>query len=204
MDRRTYLRTAVVGGALALAGCGGGGNGNGNGDSNGNGDGDTTTEGPVETTEEPMETTEAPTETTEAPVETTEAPTTTESTETATEPTTSEPTTSEPTATPEPTTTPETADQVVAVGDGGLNFSPEEFTVSVGDTVRWVWESSNHNVVPDEVPSGTDWEGSPGAPGELRDEGFAFEHTFTTSGEYSYYCNPHRSAGMVGSFTVEE
>ena len=95
-------------------------------------------------------------------------------------------------------------DEVVAVGDGGLNFSPEEFTVSVGDTVRWVWESSNHNVVPDEVPSGTDWEGSPGAPGELRDEGFAFEHTFTTSGEYSYYCNPHRSAGMVGSFTVEE
>ena len=94
--------------------------------------------------------------------------------------------------------------QTVAVGDGGLNFSPESFTVSVGDTVEWSWAAGGHNVVPDEIPDGSDWSGSEGAPSETLDEGATHRHTFETAGEYSYYCNPHQGAGMTGSFTVEE
>lgn len=203
MKRRTYLRGSLVGMTLGFAGCSGddGGNGTDGGDSDGTDDGSGNGDGTME---------ETPTETTtteEATPTETETTTTEEATPTETETTTEDPaqtTTQEPTPTTTQEPTPEPPDQEVEVGAGGLNFSPESFTVSTGETVRWVWRSSNHNVVPNDVPEGTDWEGSPGGAGDLYNEGFSFEHTFTTPGEYSYYCNPHRSAGMTGSFTVEE
>lgn len=104
--------------------------------------------------------------------------------------------------TPEETTESGPA-QVVAVAPDGLVFDPDSFTVSVGDTVRWEWREGGHNVVPDEIPDGSDWTGSEGAPSETLSEGATHSHTFETAGEYSYYCNPHRGLGMTGSFTVE-
>lgn len=104
-------------------------------------------------------------------------------------------------------TTAEPADtgpaQVVEVGKDGLNFVPGSFTISAGETVRWEWVDSGHNVVPDEIPSGSDWTGSEGAPDQTLNEGESHSYTFETAGTYSYYCNPHQSLGMTGEFTVE-
>ena len=165
----------------------------------------TTTDAGMDTTTTTAQPTTERTTTTRTTT-TTERTMTAEPTTTRTTTTTAEPTTSERTTTAEPTTTAaDTVDQeVVVAADGSFRFAPETFTISVGDTVRWVWESGGHNVTPDEIPSGSDWSGSPGAPSETLSGGSTHEYTFEVAGEYSYYCNPHRSIDMVGSFTVEE
>ena len=127
-------------------------------------------------------------------------------TETAT-PTAAPTSTPSETATPTATATPQTTEpppvaQTVAVGPGSFSFAPESFTISAGDTVRWVWESSNHNVRANSTPSGSDWRGTPGD--RLYDEGHTYTATFEVAGEYAYHCVPHRDLGMTGSFTVTE
>jgi plastocyanin len=83
----------------------------------------------------------------------------------------------------------------VAVGPGGeLVFEPEEVQIEPGDTVRWVWESDGHNVVPE---GGGDWGHEP-----LENQGFTYEHTFESAGENAYICQPHQSAGMVGTVMI--
>lgn len=94
--------------------------------------------------------------------------------------------------------------QTVVVGpEGTLRFDPPEFTVSVGDTVRWEWDSSGHNVRPDSTPAGSSWTGTPGGDDTTYDAGYAHSHTFEAAGTYDYYCAPHQQFGMTGSFTVE-
>jgi len=89
----------------------------------------------------------------------------------------------------------------VTVGPGGNNvFDPETAYVQPGGTVRWVWDSSGHNVVPESTPSGSDWEGHE----SLEDSGFEYEQTFETEGTYEYVCTPHASLGMEGVVEVTE
>ena len=89
----------------------------------------------------------------------------------------------------------------VVVGPGGnLVFEPETANVAPGDTVTWTWDSDNHNIIPESQPEGASWEGHE----PLENSGFTYEHTFDTEGTYSYYCQPHRSAGMVGEVVVGE
>ena len=113
-----------------------------------------------------------------------------------------------PTATPPPTATPTatpaSAAEVVDVGDGEFRFDPGSFEISTGETVLWVWRSTNHNVVPDSIPDGSDWTGTEGGSGTTYERGHESAFRFTTPGEYTYFCAPHRSAGMTGSFTVVE
>jgi plastocyanin len=106
------------------------------------------------------------------------------------------------TATPEPPSDPA---QQVAVGDG-LSFDPETFEIQVGETVLWEWVGPGHNVKYDEgdVPEGTGWTGTEGSRTTTYGEGHAHWHTFEVAGEYAYYCVPHQSSGMRGSFTVLE
>lgn len=148
-------------------------------DGNGNGD------GTASPTDEPTDTpTDTPTDgSTDTPSET--------DTDTPTE---------SPTATP-----PGNPDQTVAVGDG-LQFDPESFEISVGDTVLWEWVGGGHNIKYDEgdVPDGTDWTGTEGSRTTTYGEGHKHWYTFETAGQYDYYCVPHQSSGMTGSFTVSE
>lgn len=103
-----------------------------------------------------------------------------------------------PTATPTPTTT---IAQVVEVGPNGrFRFEPDSFEINAGDTVKWVWRAGGHNVKASSTPMGSDWSGTPGS--NLYDSGQEYTYTFDVPGEYDYYCAPHRSAGMVASFTV--
>ncbi|WP_266076826.1 plastocyanin/azurin family copper-binding protein [Haladaptatus caseinilyticus] len=92
--------------------------------------------------------------------------------------------------------------ETVKVGPGGeLVFEPAELQISPGTTVKFVWESNTHNVVPESQPDGAGWEGS-GSESETFDSGHTYEHTFDTEGSYEYFCAPHKSAGMTGSITV--
>lgn len=93
----------------------------------------------------------------------------------------------------------------VAVGPGGsLVFEPETLEITPGTTVDFVWESDNHNVVVDEQPEEADWSGTEGAPDVTYDTGHEYSHTFDTLGTYEYACEPHRSAGMLGTIEVVE
>jgi plastocyanin len=113
--------------------------------------------------------------------------------------------TATPTASDPETGTPTEADRTVVVGvDGSLRFDPETFEIAVGDTVRWEWAAGGHNVRPDSVPEGSDWTGTAGDAGDTYGSGHVHTFTFETAGQYSYYCAPHRSVGMDGSFTVTE
>ncbi len=98
---------------------------------------------------------------------------------------------------------------VVAIS---LKFMPEELTVPVGTTVRWVnGETIIHTITSgpwgdvneatglrgSQTPDGSfDWDLA--AKGE---DGDTFEFTFDTAGTYLYYCDIH--LGMNGSIIVE-
>lgn len=90
---------------------------------------------------------------------------------------------------------------------GLLKFEPTKLTIKSGDSVKWVMNKlAPHNVV-------FDASGVPGGEKALAVElshakllnsaGQEFESTFNTPGTYTYYCQPHRGAGMVGKITVE-
>lgn len=103
----------------------------------------------------------------------------------------------------------------VAVGPEGeyLRFVPEEAEISVGDAVRWTFESEGHNVTakPEastkvELPEGAEpfatYEGNRSFM--VMQVGETFEHTFTVPGTYVYVCAPHADQGMVGRVIVTE
>lgn len=94
---------------------------------------------------------------------------------------------------------------------GMLKFEPSSITVKPGDTVQWVMNKvPPHNVVFDDtkIPSGNkslakgfSHEKLAFSPGE------SFTTTFPADiepGTYSYYCQPHRGAGMTGQVVVQE
>ncbi|EDX87188.1 plastocyanin [Synechococcus sp. PCC 7335] len=101
------------------------------------------------------------------------------------------------------------ADQTVKMGsDGGLLvFEPATVTVSKGDTVTWENNKmAPHNVIfdPNNIPGGKEVADKltnkqlTFAPGE------SYSSTFDVEpGEYTYYCAPHRGAGMVGKVIVK-
>jgi len=94
----------------------------------------------------------------------------------------------------------------VQAGDdvGNLKFIPAEVKICKGDTVLWTsGKAGPHNVVFDEggVPAGVDAEDISKAE-YFSNEGDTWEQTFEVAGTYSYYCVPHRGAGMQGKIIV--
>jgi len=93
---------------------------------------------------------------------------------------------------------------------GMLAFEPAKLSVKAGDTIKWVNNKvPPHNVVFDTAQN----------PGKSADLAKELSHKqlvmspgqeFTTTipadapaGEYTFYCEPHRGAGMVGKVIVE-
>ncbi|PSQ49299.1 plasmid stabilization protein [Halobacteriales archaeon SW_6_65_15] len=92
----------------------------------------------------------------------------------------------------------------VSVGPDGLfAFDPETISVSPETTVVWVWEKGYHNIVTSSIPEDGSWEGTPGDATITYGRGYTYRKTFSVVGDYTYYCQPHLSAGMVGTVTVE-
>jgi plastocyanin len=94
-------------------------------------------------------------------------------------------------------------------GDNGmLVFQPDKLSVKPGDTVKWVINKvPPHNIMFDAGSMGGDkaLAKSLSHPQLEMTPGSGFELTIPKDlapGVYSYYCDPHRSAGMVGKLTV--
>lgn len=106
------------------------------------------------------------------------------------------------------TATAQDSTATVAVGPGGnLVFEPgteEPLYVEKGATVTFEWKSDGHNIVVGSQPEGASWEGTEGGKTKLYDTGHTLEHTFETTGEYHYWCQPHKAAGMVADIVVNE
>ncbi|WP_433627896.1 plastocyanin/azurin family copper-binding protein [Halomicrococcus sp. NG-SE-24] len=81
-------------------------------------------------------------------------------------------------------------------------FEPQEISVTPGTTVKWVWEGNGHNIVVQNQPSGSNWQGTEGGESKLYDSGHTHEHTFEATGSYEYYCAPHKALGMTGTISV--
>jgi plastocyanin len=70
-------------------------------------------------------------------------------------------------------------------------YTPADITVSVGETVTWVFDDGGmaHDVVADDRSFRS----------PLAKEG-SFSHTFTEPGTFTYHCTPHPD--MIGSVVV--
>ena len=94
----------------------------------------------------------------------------------------------------------------ITVGPGGaLQFSPATITISAGQSVRFVWASNSHNVVPEA--------GNPSALPSIptvSDAPFESSVAFPAAGEFKFFCAVHSNnpasgvacVGMCGSVTV--
>lgn len=98
----------------------------------------------------------------------------------------------------------ETVEVKMGADNGGLQFVPAATKICKGDSVKWINNKGGpHNVVFDEeaVPAGVDAE-KLSMDEQLGEEGDTFTMSFTTAGDYEYYCEPHRGAGMNAKLTV--
>jgi plastocyanin len=96
------------------------------------------------------------------------------------------------------------ADTTIAAMSAGYSWNPKNVTIQVGDTVTWTTDGVlPHNVCVQK----------PGTTGTTCDEfrngdprtswsSYTNSHTFTTPGTYNFYCETHKSFGMVGTITV--
>ncbi len=74
-------------------------------------------------------------------------------------------------------------------------FTPARIIINRGARVRWINTTSTfHTVTPDGHSAWQRWPTS--------SVGDTLEHEFTSTGEFAYFCEPHRSIGMVGSIMV--
>mmetsp|Transcript_13368 Transcript_13368/g.14669 ORF Transcript_13368/g.14669 Transcript_13368/m.14669 type:complete len:251 (+) Transcript_13368:117-869(+) len=98
----------------------------------------------------------------------------------------------------------ETKEVKMGSDGGGLQFVPAKVSICKGDSVKWINNKGGpHNVVFDEeaIPKGVDQEAI-SMDEQLGEEGDTFVKKFDTPGDYDYYCEPHRGAGMNGKLTV--
>lgn len=99
--------------------------------------------------------------------------------------------------------------KVIMGGKKGLVFEPANVTVKPGDTISFkVGQLPPHNVMFDiaKVPGGNAELAAKLSHKALAGTGKDFEVTIPAdapAGEYTYYCTPHRGAGMVGKITVQ-
>jgi plastocyanin len=104
----------------------------------------------------------------------------------------------------------ETYQVKMGADSGQLKYDPATLSIKPGDTVEFVMNKlAPHNVVfdPSGVPSGAkSLASSLSASKLLFSPGQSYNVTFpkdAPKGEYNYYCQPHRGAGMNGKIIVE-
>jgi len=91
----------------------------------------------------------------------------------------------------------------VAVGQTTMSFTPSSISIAPGDTIDWVWYGSGQYPPYHSVSAGTPDVPTPAvfnSGGSFRAP-HTFSHTFTTAGNYPYFCQVHL-AMMTGSITV--
>jgi plastocyanin len=119
--------------------------------------------------------------------------------------------------------TPTAADPAAAGGGGAADvtvkmtnsneFQPATITVARGTTVTWINSGqAPHTVTADPskaarptdavLPAGARAWDSGQLNGGLLNSGQSFSYTFDVPGDYTYFCIPHESAGMVAHISV--
>lgn len=93
----------------------------------------------------------------------------------------------------------------VTVGNGTISFAPATQTVLVSDTVHWLWNDTfQHSTTSGSCPGGVcgppDGNWDSGLP--VFGPGVTFDHVFTQTGTYTYYCKVHGGFGMTGTIEV--
>jgi plastocyanin len=92
----------------------------------------------------------------------------------------------------------ETVSVKMGTDSGMLAFEPSTVTIKPGDTVKWVNNKlPPHNIVFEGAVASKSHQQLMFSPGE------SYEATFDEPGTYSYYCAPHRGAGMAGKVVVQ-
>jgi plastocyanin len=81
--------------------------------------------------------------------------------------------------------------QTLEVSIDNFTFAPPELTVKVGDTVTW----TNHDDIPHTLVSAGKFRS------KTLDTDNSFSFTFTTAGDYKYFCSLHPH--MTGLIKVE-
>jgi plastocyanin len=80
--------------------------------------------------------------------------------------------------------------------NGNLVFDPAEVSIAAGESVHFINNMlPPHNVVVEDHPE-LSHEGLAFAPGE------SFDVAFSEPGDYTYWCAPHKGAGMIGHVNV--
>ncbi len=81
-------------------------------------------------------------------------------------------------------------------------FSPSTVTIHTGDTVEWVWQTSDHSTT-SVAGSAVSWDSG------VKNTGFVFDQTFNQTGTFNYYCKIHgfdngngTAGGMSGTIDV--
>lgn len=79
---------------------------------------------------------------------------------------------------------------------GHYAFEPPAIKVAAGTTVTWEWtgKGATHNVVAKDGSFESEY---------ASEKGHTFEHTFSESGTFKYFCRPHKTMGMKGVVVVE-
>jgi len=90
-------------------------------------------------------------------------------------------------------------DHIVEVSSN--EFTPENLTIQVGETVEWRNTGGFHNVngTTETYPDNPEGFGN----GNASSAAWTYQFTFTVPGVYDYQCDPHVTVGMVGTITVE-
>ncbi|NEQ08263.1 MAG: plastocyanin [Moorea sp. SIO4E2] len=79
-----------------------------------------------------------------------------------------------------------------------MQFVPKKVEIHPGDTVKWVNKKMfPHNVIFQGAGADKSHKKLTYKPGE------SFTATFDKIGTYSYFCGPHRGAGMTGTVVVQ-
>lgn len=85
--------------------------------------------------------------------------------------------------------------QTITVQD--FKFTPNDVTIALGDTVKYVWLNGNHTTTSTTIPSGAATWDHP-----MTSSSTTFIYVPTVLGVYNYRCTPHESMGHIGKFTV--
>ena len=101
----------------------------------------------------------------------------------------------------------ETYEVKMGADNGMLKFEPATVTINPGDTIKWVNNKmAPHNVVFDSGKMDDGLATKASHKGLFFSPGESYQTTFPEDaepGEYTYYCEPHRGAGMVGKVIVQ-
>ena len=88
--------------------------------------------------------------------------------------------------------------KVTVAMTANLEFSPDPVTITEGDTIEWV----NQSTVQHTSTSGTGCTGDGTWNSGILNQGETFEFVFSSAGSFPYFCIPHCSGGMTGTVTV--